>query len=113
MNGSRMGGSYYMAPEALADDGILDLCIVGDTSRLEMAGLILRYTKGSQAGHPKVRMVKARTVVVEASKGSLAVHADGETICEKGLRIEVECLAGALRAYGLNDRIAGTTAMAR
>ena len=69
-----------------------------------MAGLILRYTKGSQAGHPKVKMAKARSVVVEASKGSLAVHADGETICESGLRIEVECVAGALRAFGLNSR---------
>jgi len=103
MNGSRMGGSYYMAPEARIDDGTLDLCIVGKTSRLELAGLILRYTKGSQAGQPKVRMAKANSVVVEAVRGSLAVHADGETICESGSRIEVTCLAGALQAYGINS----------
>ncbi len=106
MNGSRMGGSYFMAPEARVDDGHLDLCIVGKTKRLEMAGLIARYTKGSQAGHPKVKMAKAGRVVVEALKGILAVHADGETICEAGRRVEVECIAGALRAHGLNDRAA-------
>lgn len=102
MNGSRMGGSYYMAPEARVDDGHLDLCIVGKTGRLEMAGLILRYTKGSQAGHPKVRMARAMKVAVEAPRGGLAVHADGETICESGDRIEVECIAGAILAYGIH-----------
>ncbi|HUX37604.1 MAG TPA: diacylglycerol kinase family protein [Rectinemataceae bacterium] len=104
MNGSRMGGSYYMAPDAKVDDGHLDLCIVGKMSRLEMAGIIIRYTKGSQKGHPKVRMELATAVSIEAPNGGLAVHADGETICENGKHIQIECVAGALEAHGLGHR---------
>ncbi|MEI6874424.1 MAG: YegS/Rv2252/BmrU family lipid kinase [Spirochaetota bacterium] len=101
MNGRRMGGAYYMAPEALVDDGLLDFCIVGDVSRREMAALIMRYTKGRQKGRPKVTMGRAASFLIEAPRGGLAVHADGETICERGRSVAVECRAGALTAYGL------------
>lgn len=99
MNGCRMGGAYYMAPGALVDDGLLNLCIVGDVNRFQMAALIMRYTKGSQEGQPKVMMAKAASISIEAPKGGLAVHADGETICTDGHSIVVECRAAALSAY--------------
>jgi YegS/Rv2252/BmrU family lipid kinase len=99
MNGRRMGGAYYMAPDALVHDGILDWSVVDRTTRREMAELILRYTKGSQKGHPRVTMGRAPLIEVEAPEGGLAVHADGETICERGRSVTVECRAGALEAW--------------
>jgi YegS/Rv2252/BmrU family lipid kinase len=99
MNGRRMGGSYYMAPEAVIDDGLLDICVVGDVTRLELAALIIRYTKGSQKGRPKVSMGRGQRFHVVAPEGGLAVHADGETICERGKEVTVECQAGALEAF--------------
>src|SRR4030043_694511 len=34
MNGRRMGGGFMMAPDAMPDDGQLDLCIAGQLSRI-------------------------------------------------------------------------------
>jgi len=99
MNGRRMGGAYFMAPEALVHDGLFDICVVEDSTRYEMAELILRYAKGTQIGHPRVTMGRASRIYLDAPLGGLAVHADGETICERGRSIEIECRAGALEAF--------------
>lgn len=98
MNGRRMGGSFHMAPEALPHDGLFDLCLAGALSRREMIGLILRYTKGTQAGHPKILTGRAARFEIQAPRGGLVVHADGETICEDGSSLLIECLSGALSA---------------
>jgi len=42
---------------------------------------------GTHAGHPLVKMPLSSRVEITALKGSLPVHADGETICEKGDKI--------------------------
>jgi YegS/Rv2252/BmrU family lipid kinase len=99
MNGQRMGGSYFMAPDALVDDGLLDLCMAWDLTRRDMAALIIRYTKGSQAGHPKITMARSTKFRITAAQGGLDCHADGETICLNGSALEVECLPAALEAY--------------
>ena len=96
MNGRRMGGGFMMAPQSLLDDGLLDLCIVGQVSRAGILGLIPQFTKGTQAGHPKVSMRQSRLVKVIAEQGSLPAHADGETLCTEGESLEIELLPGAL-----------------
>lgn len=70
--------------------------MAGRLSRREMLGLIVRYTKGSQEGHPKIRTGRSSRYAISALKGSLVVHADGETICTDGKSILVECLASRL-----------------
>jgi diacylglycerol kinase (ATP) len=92
MNGRRMGGTFFMAPRAVNHDGLLDLCMAERLNRREMVGLIIRYTKGSQAGHPKIRMERSRRIEISAPEGGLVVHADGETICIDGRSIVAECL---------------------
>jgi YegS/Rv2252/BmrU family lipid kinase len=92
MNGRRMGGTFYMTPEALNDDGQLDLCIAGEPRRLQMLGLILKYMKGTQAGSPHIRMGRSPVLEVRALEGGLAVHADGETMGVQVEGLTVECL---------------------
>lgn len=89
MNGRRMGGSFMMAPESQPDDGLFSLFIVGQTSRMGILKLLPKVMAGSQAGHPMVKMPLSSTVEVTAINGSLPVHADGETICEKGDKLSV------------------------
>lgn len=96
MNGKRMGGTFFMAPQASNHDGLFDLCMAGELSRGDMVGLIARYTKGSQAGHPKITLGRSSRFSIEALEGALVVHADGETICVDGRSLEVECLAGRI-----------------
>ena len=100
LNGSRMGGTFFMAPEGKVDDGVFNLCMpVKHISRLKMVKLMLQYTKGTQGANPVIRMAKSVEYNVEAVTGSLVCHADGETICTDGKELRIECIPNALRIY--------------
>jgi diacylglycerol kinase (ATP) len=92
MNGKRMGGGFFMAPEGQPDDGLFDMCIVRQVSRLGILKLITRFTKGSQVGHPAVQMARAARVTITALQGSLPAHADGETLCHAGQQLELSVM---------------------
>lgn len=89
MNGRRMGGGFMMAPEGLTDDGLFDLCIAGQVSRLGILALIPRFMQGNQASHPAVRTARASQVTITTQDGGLPAHADGETLCTTGQRLEL------------------------
>lgn len=92
MNGRRMGGGFMMAPEARTDDGMLDLCIAGQLSRIGILAMIPRFMKGTQASQPQFKTARASKVSVTALDGSLPAHADGETICVAGKELQVEMI---------------------
>lgn len=97
MIGMRMGGAFLMCPRSLPDDGALDLCVAGRVSRLRMVQLFFKFLKGTQEGQPEVATGRATRFEVEAERGALLVHADGETICIDGSRLVAECVPGALQ----------------
>lgn len=97
MNGRRMGGSFMFAPESDSDDGILNLCIAHEVTRLQVLGLFPKVMSGTQGDHPAITMPTGRHVKVQAISGTLPVHADGETICEAGRKLEVEILKQKLQ----------------
>ncbi len=90
MNGRRMGGGFMMAPGAHINDGLLDLCIAGQVSRLGILRLIPRFMQGTQNTHPQIKTASASKVHVVALEGSLPAHADGETVCRAGRELRVE-----------------------
>ncbi len=92
MNGRRAGGGFMMAPQANMDDGLFDLCIAAQTSRLRLLGLVPRFMNGSQAVHEAVRTGQSKRVVVSAVEGALPAHSDGETLCAEGQQLSVELL---------------------
>ena len=97
MNGRRMGGGFMMAPQGKTDDGLFDLCIAGQVSRIGIFGLIPRFMQGTQAGHPAIHTARAAKVTVTAVQGSLPAHADGETLCTAGQKLELEILPKMLQ----------------
>jgi YegS/Rv2252/BmrU family lipid kinase len=92
MNGRRMGGGFMMAPDASNDDGMLDLCIAGQLSRIGILAMIPRFMKGTQATQSQIKTARAKTILVTAIDGSLPAHADGETICTAGKELMVEII---------------------
>jgi len=96
MNGQRLGGGFFTAPDGKADDDLFDLCIAHQVSRLRIFGLIPHFLKGTQASQEPIKMEQARRVVVTAVEGVLPAHADGETLCTEGQRLEVELLPGQI-----------------
>ncbi|MEJ2735790.1 MAG: diacylglycerol kinase family lipid kinase [Anaerolineae bacterium] len=92
MNGQRMGGGFMMAPEGQPDDGLFDLCIAREVSRAGIFGLIPHFMRGTQATQEAIRTGRAQRIAVTAVEGVLPAHADGETLCTDGQRLELELL---------------------
>lgn len=95
-NGRRFGGGFYVAPQAEADDGQLDVCMVEQVSRIEMLKLIPLFMKGTQATNPHVHMMRAKRVTVRCEEG-YAVHADGEIYATCAQTLTMEILPHKLR----------------
>lgn len=92
MNGRRMGGGFMMAPDGLADDGVLDLIIAREVSKPQIFALVGRFMGGTQAEHDAIQTEQVRQVTVTALDGVLPAHADGETLCTEGTRLAIEIL---------------------
>ncbi len=103
MNGRRLGGGFWTAPNGLGDDGLLDLCVAGEVTKLQMFALIARFLKGTQASHPAIRTARSHKVKVRALKGSLAAHADGELISRGCQQLELEVLPRQLQLVVWKD----------
>ena len=88
------GSGIKIAPDAMVDDGMLDVCIVADVSRWTVLRMFLRGYSGAHVGHSAVRIVQTRTLWIE-SDDPLWIFADGEPVCEVPTLIEV--VPGALK----------------
>ncbi|MDZ7261218.1 MAG: diacylglycerol kinase family protein, partial [candidate division KSB1 bacterium] len=95
-NGAREGGGFFMAPDAKVDDGLFDLCIAREVSRLTILGLLPHFMKGTHVSREEITMARARKVTI-TSQDDLIAHFDGELLCTEGHRIECEIVPQRLR----------------
>ncbi|MDY6875542.1 MAG: diacylglycerol kinase family lipid kinase [Chloroflexota bacterium] len=95
-NGRREGGGFFVTPQAQPDDGLFDLCIAREVSRMVTLGLIPHFLKGTHVGREPITMARARRVTI-SSPDDLIAHIDGEILCTTGHRIECEILPGRLQ----------------
>jgi diacylglycerol kinase (ATP) len=86
------GGAMTFAKQAVADDGWLDLVIMGNGSVLYRAGLFLRAAFSRTSLGPRVRYARCRTVRFE-SNTPLPVQVDGEVIGTLPMTFSVAPLA--------------------
>jgi YegS/Rv2252/BmrU family lipid kinase len=104
-NSRAYGGGMRAAPDALLDDGLLDVVVLEDVSKLAFLGRILpKVFRGSHVREPGVHVLRAREVAIAADR-PLQVYADGDPIAE--LPVRVRALPGAVRvlvpAHGPGD----------
>jgi diacylglycerol kinase (ATP) len=78
-SGIQYGGGMKVLPDAVVNDGLLDICIVEALSRPAFLRAFPRVFTGSHGRHPKVRLLRASTVSVEANR-KVQVYADGELV---------------------------------
>lgn len=96
MNGQRMGGGFFMAPDGLPYDNTFDLCIAGAPGKLRILQLLPTFMNGTQATQPEIKTGRAIKVTVTALKGTLPAHCDGETLCKEGQSLSIELIPHAL-----------------
>ena len=89
------GAGMDICPDADPTDAMLDICIVGDASRLELLRSFQKVKTGTHVEHPKVAMHRATEVVIE---GVGEIRADGEAFGE--LPVSLRATPGALMVAG-------------
>jgi diacylglycerol kinase (ATP) len=82
-NGPRSGGGFLLAPDARPDDGLFDVCRLGDLGKLEALRHLPKALDGSHVGLPWVTIRRAREVTL-ASDRPLTAHIDGNLIFGAG-----------------------------
>ena len=92
-NGAYYGGGMRIAPEARPDDGFLDICVVGDISRVTAIRQLPNLYRGTHVRHAQVSMHRGRSVEVEGD-ATTRVHLDGEPF--GGLPLRVSLAPGAV-----------------
>ncbi len=88
-NGMYYGGGMQICPSATVLDGWMDLCIVGDISRLEAIRQLPGMYHGAHVTHPAVEFQRARSVTLEGDADT-RVHLDGEPFGTVPLRLEIQ-----------------------
>ncbi|MCX5299436.1 diacylglycerol kinase [Streptomyces sp. NBC_00193] len=92
-NGSSYGGGMRICADAVPDDGLFDVVVVGDCSRSTLLKVFPRVYKGTHVDHPKVTVHRAAKVTLEAA--GITAYADGEPLGP--LPVTARCVPAALR----------------
>jgi diacylglycerol kinase (ATP) len=86
------GGGMKIAPQAVPDDGLLDITVVHQLSRLKLLLVFISVFWGKHVHFKEVKTFTGRKISIE-SDSSLYVHADGEHIGYTPLNIQLQSKA--------------------
>lgn len=93
-NASSYGRGIRIAPLAVLDDGMLDVCIVKAMSKLELLRVYPQTYKGTHVDHPALVKLRGREIEIESER-PLDLFGDGEYLEPTPTRIQV--IPSALR----------------
>lgn len=82
-NGPRSGGGFLLAPDAKPDDGLFDVCRLGDLAKGEALRHLPKALDGSHVRLPWTTILRAREVTL-ASDRPLTAHIDGNLVLGAG-----------------------------
>ncbi len=94
-NGVSLGGGFKLTPDAIMDDGLLDLNIISDLTKLEIYQNLISVYSGSHTKMPQVTTSRTKQVSLESEEG-FAVHLDGELMSLNLKSLDISILPKAL-----------------
>lgn len=97
------GGGMRVAPDARPDDGVLDLIVVERVSRATVLRLFPRIYSGRHVEHPKVHVLRSRSVDLVADR-PLPAQGDGEALGDPSARWSFEIVPASLRVVRRRTR---------
>jgi len=98
-NGPREGGGFFVAPDAIPDDGVLDFAMIHKVSRPMMFRIVPEVMKGTHGKFKQVTLGRFKKLKL-VSERPLAIHADGEILAgftSELTELEVNILPGAFK----------------
>jgi YegS/Rv2252/BmrU family lipid kinase len=94
-NSKAYGGGMYAAPDAVLDDGLLEVVVLENVAKLRFLTRVLpRVFKGTHVDLPYVHVFRAAEVEISADR-PFTMYADGDPIGE--LPVRVRAVPGAVR----------------
>ena len=78
-NGRYCGGGMRQTPDALPDDGLLDITVIREMGRIEIIKSLKLLYDGTILSHPKIDGYRSNNLRVE-SESLLYLEADGESL---------------------------------
>jgi YegS/Rv2252/BmrU family lipid kinase len=94
--GRYQAGGMMTTPDAEPDDGLFDVLLIKDATKLEVVRELPRIYKGTFLPHPKAEVLRGRVVEVESPE-PLPVQLDGEQPGTSPVRFEIAPAAIRLR----------------
>jgi diacylglycerol kinase (ATP) len=80
-NGPAYAGGMRIVPDARMDDGLLDVCVIGDMSRLQLLRHFPKVFGGTHLSVPRISAFRGARVTVETpGRDDMEVWADGERV---------------------------------
>jgi len=100
-NGWRSGGGFRLTPDAVLDDGLLEIGIAGKVGLLRLLGLLAKALNGKHVNDPAVTMARSDSIQIRwVNDQSFAVHTDGEVLSYAATGITVSMLPQYLEVIG-------------
>ena len=78
-NSRQVGGGRLIAPGAIIDDGLLDVCLVESMPTLDFVGLLARVSEGGHVADGRVSYFRARALELSFAR-TIKVNTDGEVL---------------------------------
>ena len=82
------GGGLRIAPNAVMDDGLLDVCIIKPVSRFTVVRMLVTLFWGGHTNHPAVNIHRTKSLRIHAEPPVL-LYADGERVGYTPATIEI------------------------
>jgi diacylglycerol kinase (ATP) len=93
-NSRQIGGGRLIAPHAVIDDGLLDVCLIESMPLADFVGLLRRVSNGDHVEDERVRYFRASSIDL-AFERSVKVNTDGQVL--DATRCEYRLLPRAAR----------------
>ena len=103
-NSRTYGGGMQIAPDALLDDGLLEIVLIERVGRLRFLANLPRVFRGTHVHLREVRVLRAKEVSIESER-PFELYADGDPIGT--LPVRVRALRHALRVLVPSDGALG------
>lgn len=94
-NSRRTGGAFFMTPDAVMDDGLLDIALAKSIPILGILRLLPKVLRAAHRHDPAIEFARAAQIRF-ACDSTVPVHLDGEVVMSDAKRAEIELLPGGL-----------------
>lgn len=94
-NSRQVGGGRLIAPDAVLDDGLLDVCLIEEMPTLDFLALLRRVSTGDHVDDERVSYFRASQVDLQFNR-KIKVNTDGQVLEARHCRYEVRRRAATL-----------------